>query len=187
MKESQARGLALLILTIVVLAIFAYGVLTDTRRVAGVSMLPTLEDGDLVVLQKVPFSSISAGDIIVYTPPCSATGFSVIHRVVQVTQGGLITQGDDRLTNPQTDQSAGIATGPITANCVAGEVVFVVPYLERIADLPYGANYAIAFLIVDVIVLMELAPRRETDEKSNGQDATTHETGVPENRQESSG
>ena len=45
-----------------------------------------------------------------------------------------------------------------------GKVVFVVPYLERLASLPYGANYAIAALIVVLILFIEFYPR-ETEEK----------------------
>lgn len=132
---------------------FAYVTLVYARKVTGSSMYPTLEQGDMVVLTSVPYSSLKVGDIIVYDPPCSATGNSVIHRVVGMSNDGLITKGDN---NFATDQDAGIATGPITPSCVEGEVVFVVPYFERLAFLPYDANYVLAAVIIVVVLLSEL-------------------------------
>jgi len=107
----------------------------------------------MVVVLNVPYSSIKVGDIIVYDPPCSATGNSVIHRVVALNSSGLTTKGDNNLA---TDQAAGIAVGPITPACVEGEVVFVVPYLEKLAFLPYGANYALAAVVLALLILSEL-------------------------------
>lgn len=144
---------------VIVLVLFAYFLITYTRRVESVSMLPTLEPGDLVVIQSVPFNSIKVGDIIVYNGQCSTSGLSVIHRVVNVTSAGLITQGDDRRTNPLSDQRSDIAKGPITANCVVGVVVFIVPYIERLATLPYGTNYIIAALIFLAVIYSELGYR----------------------------
>jgi signal peptidase I len=120
-------------------------------------MLPTLEPGDLVVIQGVPISDVHVGDIIVYDPPCSNTGASIIHRVVEIenesTGEGLITKGDN---NPGTDLDEGIARSPINQSCLVGKVVLVVPYIERLASLPYGLNYALAFLIVVAVLFYEL-------------------------------
>ena len=138
------------------LLVFAYLLLNYTRRVDGVSMVPTLEQGDLVVIEPVSASSVHLGDIIVYGPPCSEGGDSVIHRVVGTQAGGFLTQGDDRKTNPETDQLLNIAYGPITQACLVGKVVFVVPYVERLASLPYGLNYILAFLIFMAIIISEL-------------------------------
>ena len=150
------------------LIVFAYLELTYTRRVSGTSMLPTLEDGDLVVIQHVPFSSLQVGDIIVYNPPCSATGSSVIHRIIEPSGGGFITKGDNNLG---TDPSEGISRGAITADCYVGKVAFVVPYIERIASLPYGTNYIIAALILIAIIYLWLG---EPDKnKENSSDKTT--------------
>jgi len=121
-------------------------------------MLPTLEQGDLVIIAQVPYSSIHAGDIIVYSGPCSQVYYNgaaapVIHRVVEVTGSGFLTKGDN---NGYTDQEGHIAAGPITQNCIEGKVVFVVPYIERLASLPDGLNYVLAVLIIVGVLLYEL-------------------------------
>lgn len=151
---------------VIFLVAFAYLELNYTRRVSGTSMLPTLEDGDLVVIQNVPFSSLHVGDIVVYNPPCSATGESVIHRIVEVTPSGVITQGDN---NNYTDIGGGIATGPVTPACFVGKVVFVVPYIERIASLPDGLNYIIAALILIAVIYLWLGEPRSAQEEGQGQ------------------
>jgi signal peptidase I len=151
---------------VIFLVVFAFALLTYTRRVEEHSMLPTLEQGDLVVIEKVPASSIHLGDIIVYGGSCSSildsngAPISVIHRVVNVTSRGFITKGDN---NPYTDQAAGIATGPIMPNCIEGKVVFVVPYIELLTSLPYGLNYVLAAIIILAVVLYEIRGAREEE------------------------
>jgi signal peptidase I len=61
MKSSSRRTMVFLAVLVIMLLIFSYFVLTYTRRVSGTSMLPTLEDGDLVVIQTVPQNSVSLG------------------------------------------------------------------------------------------------------------------------------
>ena len=182
MKSTRRTTSLYIVAFVVFLVAFAYLELNYTRRVDGTSMLPTLEEGDLVVIQNVPFSGLHVGDIIVYNPPCSATGESVIHRIVEVTPDGVITQGDN---NNYTDIQGGIATGPITANCFVGKVVFVVPYIERIASLPYGINYVIAALILAVVVYLWLGESRapaEADEDKGRAEPSAHWS-VPRTKQ----
>jgi signal peptidase len=173
MRRIGSKTVVLSVILVILLVLFAYAVLTYTRRVSGTSMLPTFEEGDLVVVVNVPSSSIHVGDVIVYNPPCSAVGESVIHRVVSVTSdGGFITKGDN---NGATDQEAGIAASPIYQNCLVGKVVFVIPYLERIASLPYGANYLIAALIIVIVLVSEFYPRgsREVGEEQTDRQVTS--------------
>ncbi|QQG48941.1 MAG: signal peptidase I [archaeon] len=150
---------------VVFLLVFSFLLLSYTRRVDGTSMLPTLEEGDLVVLEHASFSDVHVGDIIVYDPPCSATGSSVIHRVVASSPDGFTTRGDNNPL-PDQDPSARIATGPITQDCIVGKVVFVVPYVERLASLPYGANYILAALIFIAVLYSELGGRGKAEADS---------------------
>lgn len=148
---------------VIFLLAFAYLELTYTRRVENTSMLPTLEPGDLVLIQSATMSNLKIGDIIVYDPPCSTTGVSVIHRVVQFQGGGVVTRGDN---NGYTDIAGGLSDGPVTQECIEGKVVFVVPYVELLASLPDGANYILAALIFIGIIFYELSGRGSEDEKA---------------------
>jgi signal peptidase I len=156
LKKKGLSSSAYVVGFVLFLVVFGYLEFTYTRRVESTSMLPTLEEGDQVVLLNVPFSSLKLGDIIVYNPPCSQNGGSVIHRIVAFADGGVITKGDN---NQYTDPAGAISAGPVTSNCYEGKVVFVIPYIERIASLPYGANYILAALILIAVVYAELRPR----------------------------
>lgn len=151
-----SKGTAIYVIAFALLIFWAYFVQADTRRVDGTSMLPTLEGGDLVVIQNVPLSSVQVGNIVVYNGLCSTMGISVVHRVVDKTPNGdLITEGDN---NPYNDQASNIATGPITQQCLEGKVVFVIPYVELLSyyidvnGLPGWYNYIPSILILLVVL-----------------------------------
>ena len=167
---SKTRVALVGLFVVLILASSAFAIYTYTRRVSGISMLPTLEEGDLVVVQPVPINQVSVGDIVVYTSPCSEFGEAIIHRAVNVAGNGFITKGDN---NGLTDQGAGLANAPITQSCLEGKVVFVIPYLERLSELPYGVNYVIASLIVVFVLYTEIRSWRSADE--GGKEATPGE------------
>ena len=96
--------------------------------VSGPSMNPTLEVGDMVVIQEASPDEVEVGDIIRFRQG----GFQVIHRVVAIEDGGsqpiFMTRGDNNNTND----------APVLAANLEGKVVLVVPnagwpsvYLQR--------------------------------------------------------
>jgi signal peptidase len=124
------------------------------------SMIPTLEIGDLVITQGVPFDTIHVGDVIIYVPPNSRGGCSgetIVHRVVTVTPQGLITQGDNRVSNPVPDEPG--RWPPVTAECVNGKVILAVPYLGLVSMvIPPPFNYILVILILIFVYLSESGP-----------------------------
>ena len=136
------------------------------------SMVPTLEVGDLVITQSVPFSSIQVGQVIIYIQPDPSggcAGLTIVHRVVAITAQGLITQGDDRATNPFPDEPS--QWPPVPAECVKGVVVLAIPYLGLVSMvIPYPWNYALVGLILIFVFLAELRPsgKGETEEGAGG-------------------
>ena len=166
--KTATRNTVIYVAAFILLISWAYFVQADTRRVDGISMKPTLEGGDLVVIQQVPLGDVHVGDIIVYNALCSVNGVSVVHRVVAITSsGGLITKGDN---NKVTDQQGGIASSPITQRCLEGKVVFVIPYVELLAyyvdqyGLPQWLNYLPSVIILVIVIfslLSETEPKGE--------------------------
>jgi signal peptidase I len=160
-----SKGTVIYVAAFALLLFWAFFVQADTRRVDGYSMLPTLEGGDLVVIQNVPMDQIHVGDIVVYNGLCSVGGESVVHRVVSITAAGLITKGDN---NPENDQASGIAFAPITSQCLEGKVIFVIPYVELLAyyidsnGLPQWLNY-IPSIIILIIVIVSIMGEEERD------------------------
>jgi len=170
-----SRGTVLYVVALALLLSWAYFVQADTRRVDGFSMLPTLEGGDLVVIQGVPLSDLHVGDIVVYNHLCSGGGESVVHRVVNISTDGLITKGDN---NPRTDQASNIAVSPITQQCLEGKVVFVIPYVELLAyyvdqnQLPQWLNYLPSILILIIVIASLLGEEKKVD-KEEGESSKT--------------
>lgn len=136
------------------------------------SMVPTLQIGDLVITEPHAYSSIHVGQIIVFQQPTAQgtcpnpEGLTVVHRVVELTSAGLITQGDDRVTNPHPDEPS--EWPPIPSECVKGVVVLAVPYLGLISMLlPPPWNYALVALILVFVFLSELRnPQDRKDGRS---------------------
>jgi signal peptidase I len=180
-----SRATYIYVAAFALLLFWAYFVQADTRRVDGHSMLPTLEGGDLVVIQGATLDQVHVGDIIVYNGLCSVSGESVIHRVIQITGSGLITKGDN---NPEPDQYLHeIANGPITQQCLEGKVVFVIPYVELLAyeidvnGLPQWFNYipSIVILIIVMVSVLAESEEEEEDKKNPGTDRASSNTPAP--------
>jgi len=87
------------------------------------SMEPTLHPGDGYVLH--PAGEPRPGDVVTFRKP--ATGELVTHRVVAVTEEGLVTKGD---ANDVTDQAAGAR--PVPRSAVVGEALAVGGTVVRI-------------------------------------------------------
>ena len=163
------------------LLVFAYLLLTYTRRVDGISMWPTLESGDLVVIQPVTMSQLQIGNVIVYGPPCSTSGESVIHRIVAGNSTGFYTQGDDRRTNPLPDEP--YQWPYITAECVKGVVLLSVPYLGLISMyISYPWNYALVALILIFVFVTELSPGRKSGDQPGGSSVLAFRSGRTRSR-----
>jgi signal peptidase I len=182
---SSSRGrkaVAQVVLILVVAAAAAYLINGDAAGVQvydvypTISMLPTLEVGDLVIVHSVPFNSIKLGDVIVYAKPdpsgvCTSASEVIVHRVVNITQQGLITQGDDRLTNPHPDEGPPLYSWPpVPADCVKGVVVVAVPYLGRITEaFPPPYNYLLVAAILALVFALELRPKRNRQNEEQGE------------------
>ena len=170
---------------VLVLVVVAAGSFLINSQIGGIqvydvyptnSMVPTLEVGDLVVVHSVPYSSIHLGDVIVFSPPISGGGCEaedIVHRVVNITQAGIITQGDNRFTNPVPDEPPlGFSWGPVTPQCVKGVVVIALPYLGKISEaFPPPLNYFLVGIIIIVIFLVELFGSGKKDGEDKAEEA----------------
>jgi signal peptidase len=174
-SPNNARRAVFYVLTVVIIVVGAQLLLSNELGsspiyvVVSSSMVPTLQIGDLVVAQSVPFSSVRVGDVIIYVQPDGlggCQGLTIVHRVVAITSQGLITQGDNRETNPRPDEP--YRWPPVTANCVKGKVVLAVPYLGLISMvIPPPYNYLIVGLILVFVFLSELWPQHERDNEDD--------------------
>jgi signal peptidase I len=130
--------------------------------VVGSSMMPTLQTGDVVFVKTVPFSDIGVGDVIAFQQPSpggGCTGITVIHRVVAVIPQGLITQGDDRRSNPAPDEPDQFP--PVPSGCVQGKAVFTVPYVGLLLlSIRLTGDYLLIVIVAALAVLLVFRSRK---------------------------
>ncbi len=117
--------------------------------VASGSMIPTLNVGDLIVVQGgLNVSDVKAnyttGDIVVFHKPGNPDEL-IVHRAVENVTGGLKTKGDN---NDHPDFWI------ITNDDLVGKVVGVVPYLGQVPLFVHTTTGIMIILIVIVILIL---------------------------------
>ena len=80
------------------------------------SMLPTLQGGDMVLLDPVDFATLQAGDIITYKAEWNPTFSNVCHRILLKDDAGWVASGDN---NPHSEASWRVTPDNYHAKCVA--------------------------------------------------------------------
>lgn len=125
------------------------------------SMLPTLERGHLLILQRQAPEDIHVGDIIVYNADWH-TQAPVVHRIIQIENvtGELryYTQGDN---NSQPDPFYR------TYENIVGVVVFTIPYIGNITlflQQPGVLPIVLVFLII-LMIIPEFLPKKDEEKE----------------------
>lgn len=158
---------------------FAFRTEFPLLAVASGSMIPTLDVGDLILVQgfsnacKVNAASYPEGDIIVFHKPGRENEL-IVHRAVSKVENNSIwyfqTKGD---YNSNTDHWSGPETweGNISEKLLVGKVVGKVPWLGHIPlfmRTPSGI-LIIVFLFIVLIIVDFIFPKKR-DEKTGGQE-----------------
>jgi len=125
--------------------------------VEGISMHPTLENGDLIVMDRTNFDNLKVGDIIVFDS--SIYNFRIVHRIIDIgTSNGdriLFTQGDN---NHIPDPSY------VKRSDYIGKYVGIrVPYAGFVGQaLAPPINYVIIVILVIYLIYIDFyVPRKE--------------------------
>ena len=113
------------------------------------SMVPTLQRGDAVAVQKTPAAELQAGDIVSYVSPINSS-IVVTHRLIEVdwARGVAIIKGD-ALKAPDP---------PVPLNQILGRVRVGVPKLGFAIDAlrrPAGLIIAV-YLPAMIVVVLEI-------------------------------
>jgi len=164
LRKDYVQTVIMVIITIVIVILFWYGLRFAFRTnhpllaVASGSMRPTLQVGDLIVVQGLDPSEINAaprpeGDIIVFRRSLSSSSL-IVHRAIAKKNEGNIwyfeTKGDNNT----------ISDGWIPEQNVIGKVVGRVPLLGYIALFfePLEVKVAFILLLFVLLIILELFP-----------------------------
>ncbi len=166
-QRSEIVKTGVIILIIIGATLGAFGAFTIAMGtssplvvVESESMIPTLQVGDLLVLQAQAPEDIIYGTIIVYNADWH--GKPIVHRVVEVQLVGseyhYYTQGDN---NSARDP------GYRLYEDIVGVVVFVIPYIGYVTlflHQPYGLAIVIV-LFAALLILPEILFKEKKEEK----------------------
>ena len=186
-KNEYFKTLIMILIVILAFLTFWFGskaiFKTDSPylAVSSGSMIPTLNIGDLIVIQGGlngseikagyynPNNSSEGGDIIVFHKPGNPSEL-IVHRVVRkyydekLKKWFFITKGDNNRSEDPWN--------PVPEDCVLGKVIFKVPYLGSVALFMQSTagKVLLAVIIVITILWMFLSPEEKQEEAHEEQD-----------------
>ena len=111
--------------------------------IAGGSMLPTLERGDIIIIKKPPQEEIKVGDILTFR--LSEDGSYCTHRIIEIDHlGRFYTQGDNPNNSPDGY--------PITYAQVVGITIYKLHYVPL--ALYYLFEIPNLIFVISAIILL---------------------------------
>ena len=149
---------------LIVVAAFLLIYLVSGLRLCSVesgSMEPTIPTGSLcVVSSHAKYENIELGDVVVYIR--KSDNKRIIHRVVEITEEGMITKGD---ANSATD---GLS---VTADNLYAKELLHIPYLGRISMAVHNTTGRIIIIILalGLIALEIFTPQEEKKKDETGE------------------
>ena len=122
--------------------------------IAGDSMLPTLDLGDLVLIENPMPSELKRGDVIAFYPPVEAGNDVIIHRIVSITYGPdgrpvIQTRGDNV---PQEDPFT------LSRDDIKGRVIAKVPRVGLVTSILSNPFY---IMLIAAVLLVAFWKQRE--------------------------
>lgn len=114
------------------------------------SMEPELSVDDLIVVKE--HEQYGVNDVVVFL----SQGSLVVHRIIEITEDGIITKGD---ANNTPDD-------PISPESIKGKVVYALPFVGKAVNF-IKSPIGIIVVLSLAIFLMELSFRREKQKDSD--------------------
>lgn len=124
------------------------------------SMEPTIKAGDSIIFTKIKYDDLKVGDIIIYKSKEGDTkGLYIVHRIIEQTDEGFITKGDN---NQSADSEI------ITADMLIGKYKKTFNFLNigKIA-LKKNVIYLILIIFFVIIILFEAVNIYLSKQKKN--------------------
>lgn len=131
------------------------------------SMEPEIMTGDLIVFKATEYSEIAVGDNVVFKADDnfrdgngnSMAGLTIVHKVVEITEDGIVTRGVHNIKDDGGFRSADDIYGVCIANSAAWGTVF--SFLGKYGVLIIIALIAIPVIISQIIRIVKLAKAKD--------------------------
>jgi signal peptidase len=131
--------IALLVVLVVYSLLMLFDLHTPILIATGMSMSPTINAGDVLILDKPDILLIDEDDIIAYRGNDSI----IVHRVIEVRDGYLITKGDN---NQSSDT-------PVSKEDYVGRVVYTIPRIG-LPLLLLSNPLLLSMLVISVVLAL---------------------------------
>ena len=154
--------LAVLFVAVVILLISVIMGTSPFFFVQGISMHPTLENGDLIAIDRAPFDNLKIGDIIIYNKS-EIYPEPVVHRIIKIT---LIDQEEFLFTKGDNNQFQDPL--PISRNEYKAKYIGIrIPYAGFVGRaLAPPVNYIIIVLLILYLIYDNFfKSKKKTEEK----------------------
>lgn len=133
------------------------------------SMEPEIMTGDLIVFKATEYSEIAVGDNVVFKADDnfrdgngnSMAGLTIVHKVVEITEDGIVTRGVNNIKDDGGVRTADDIYGVCIANSAAWGTVF--SFLGKYGVLIIIALIAIPVIISQIIRIIRLAKAKGKD------------------------
>jgi signal peptidase len=169
----------MIVLMVVIVFGFWYGcqLVLNTEHpalaVVSESMLPTLNVGDVIIVQGVPAAQINAnfttGDIVVYRSPYDPQKL-IVHRAVRRE-----LRGSDYWLTTKGDNNAG-SDSPFPETYLIGKVVARIPYVgDFVLFINALGNFYYFIIIIIIVINILVSLFFDTDEKNKSANEEPHE------------
>ncbi|MBR4289276.1 MAG: signal peptidase I [Oscillospiraceae bacterium] len=127
------------------------------------SMYPVIESGDLIICHTAKAEEIQAGDVIAFFDPAGNGSSIVTHRVMEITEDGFRTKGDNNNTEDRLTVRPEKLVARYTGKRIAGA--------GNVALFMQTAPGLIVCVVLPLILLVGYdALRRRKYEKENKED-----------------
>lgn len=131
------------------------------------SMEPEIMTGDLIVFKATEYSEIAVGDNVVFKADDnfrdgngnSMAGLTIVHKVVEITEDGIVTRGVNNIKDDGGFRTADDIYGVCIANSAAWGTVF--SFLGKYGVLIIIALIAIPVIISQIIRIVKLAKAKD--------------------------
>jgi signal peptidase I len=161
-KNEYFKTVLALVLTVLVVLGFFQGLKWVLRTdypvlaVVSTSMVPTLNVGDLLVVQGIAAKDINAtygtGDILIFAPDKGRPDYRIVHRAI----GRIVENGQIKFIT-QGDNNGGPGPySPTPAEDVIGKVVMRIPYLGNLSLLTQSQGSVYPFFMIAIVLIIIL-------------------------------
>lgn len=151
------------------------------------SMEPEIMTGDLIIFKQVDFSTLNVGDTIVFKADDnfkdgagkSLEGYTIVHKIMEVTDDGLVTKGVNNFGNDGGLRTANDVYGLCIANSAFWGKIF--KFLGEYGILIIIFIVAVPIIVTQIIKLVKYSKEKNDEGAAGGTGDTLDKTKTPNN------